>query len=65
VRDISEDSFSHLLQTARATYARELLRGGRNTIMGAAFSSGFNDLSNFYRVYRRVFGRPPGKDLGA
>lgn len=37
--------------------ARGLPRGG---IAGVAFSSGFNDLSHFYREYGRRFGTTPG-----
>jgi AraC-like DNA-binding protein len=49
----------------RLDYARDLLQRGGNTITGAAFSSGFNDISHFYRLYRRRYGGPPGRDLPA
>ncbi len=65
VREISGRSFVQELTDRRLEYARDLLQRGGNTITGAAFSSGFNDISHFYRLYRRRYGGPPGRDLAA
>lgn len=63
VREITGSSFVQELTARRLEYARDLLQRGGNTITGAAFSSGFNDISHFYRLYRRRYGAPPGRDL--
>ncbi len=38
---------------------RGLLGEGRHSVIGAAFSSGYGDLSNFYRLFRQRHGLPP------
>lgn len=45
----------------RLDQAARLIRDYGATIAGAAFSSGFQDLAHFYRLFRRRFGKPPGE----
>ncbi len=52
-------TFLAQLTELRLTHAAELLRQGRHSIIGAAFSSGYGDLSHFYRLFRARFGHPP------
>ncbi len=52
-------SFLGQLTELRLTHAAALLRENRHSIIGAAFSSGYGDLSHFYRLFRARFGRPP------
>ena len=59
-RELTGKSFLENLTERRLAHAALLLRSGGHTITGAAFSSGFPDLSHFYRVFRRHFGCPPG-----
>jgi AraC family L-rhamnose operon regulatory protein RhaS len=44
----------------RLERARRMLLAGEHSIMGVMFACGFNDVSHFYRLYRRRFGVPPG-----
>jgi AraC-like DNA-binding protein/mannose-6-phosphate isomerase-like protein (cupin superfamily) len=60
-REEAGGSFVEKLQTLRVAHAARLLTEGRQTIGGAAFSSGFNDLSYFYQVFRREYGMTPGE----
>jgi AraC-like DNA-binding protein len=53
-------SFVEHLTARRLSHARELLEQGGNSVLGVMFSCGFNDLSHFYRLYRRRFGETPG-----
>ncbi|MBK8856313.1 MAG: AraC family transcriptional regulator [Opitutaceae bacterium] len=52
-------SFLDHLTTLRLDHAAALLRDNRHSIIGAAFSSGYGDLSHFYRLFRARFGQPP------
>lgn len=70
-RSETGQSFLEFLTEKRLDYAEQLLRNGQNTVSGAAFSAGFEDLSHFYRLFRRRNGVPPlhwlnaRKDVGA
>jgi AraC family L-rhamnose operon regulatory protein RhaS len=55
------DTFVNTLTRLRLDHAAQLLRAGANSVAGVAFSCGYGDLSHFYRVFRRRFGRPPGQ----
>lgn len=61
VRELADSSFQHLVGEERLTRAAGLLASGRHSVTGAAFAVGFNDLSHFYRCFRRRFGVPPGQ----
>jgi len=52
-------TFLEHLTELRLTHAATLLQANRHSIIGAAFSSGYGDLSHFYRLFRARFGEPP------
>ncbi len=52
-------TFLEHLTELRLTHAASLLTDNRHSIIGAAFSSGYGDLSHFYRLFRARFGAPP------
>ncbi|MGH8017324.1 MAG: helix-turn-helix domain-containing protein, partial [Opitutaceae bacterium] len=58
--ETSDTLLGHLTEV-RLQHARRLLRAGEHSVMGVMFSCGFNDVSHFYRLYRRRFGEPPGR----
>ena len=62
-REEAGASFLPTLQNLRLERACELLGSGEQSIAGAAFSCGFEDLSHFYRLFRRRYGVPPGEWL--
>ena len=55
------DSFTTRLQAFRLELARARLIAGDESIASLAHDCGFNDLSNFYRLFRDRFGVSPGK----
>jgi len=56
-------TFSEALTRRRLAEARTMLAApGQRTVLEIAFACGFNDLSTFYRAFRRVFGAAP-RDL--
>ncbi|CAN5722220.1 hypothetical protein BH09VER1_BH09VER1_34900 [soil metagenome] len=63
-RSETGQSFIEYLTEKRLDYAQRLLSHGQNTVTGAAFSAGFDDLSHFYRLFRRRTGMPPLAWLG-
>lgn len=52
-------TFLQYLTARRIDAASALLRQPNQTIAGVAFSCGFNDLSHFYRVFRKETGTTP------
>lgn len=52
-------SFLEQLTELRLTHAAGLLGDSHHSIIGAAFSCGYGDLSHFYRLFRTRFGEPP------
>lgn len=58
-RDVAGRTFLAELTERRLTHAAQLLRAQRHSVIGAAFSSGYGDLSHFYRLFRARFGHPP------
>jgi len=52
-------TFLEHLTELRLTHAATLLEENHHSIIGAAFSSGYGDLSHFYRLFRARFGHPP------
>ncbi len=54
-------TFLEKLTELRLMHAARLLEKKTHTIIGVAFSCGYNDLSHFYRLFRRRFGVPPGE----
>lgn len=55
-------SFIEQLTRLRVCKARELARSTDRTLVDIAMECGFNNMANFYRAYRRVFGAPPGDE---
>lgn len=49
------------LQRMRVEASMELMTRHDLSVVAAAYSSGFNDLANFYRVFRRCVGCTPGQ----
>ena len=62
-RQVAGEPFSPALQRLRLKRVCELLASGEQSIAGAAFSCGFEDLSHFYRLFRRRYDLPPGEWL--
>ncbi len=52
-------TFTDHLTSLRLGHAARLLQEGNHSIVGAAFSAGFQDLSHFYRLFRRRYGVTP------
>ena len=59
-REVTGRSFVASLQGTRVTNAQRLMRDDGLSIVAAAFAVGFNDVANFYRVFRRHTGVAPG-----
>jgi len=64
-RKITGQTFLQALTELRLTHTAELLEKGNHSIIGAAFSSGFEDISHFYRLFHKHYGMPPGAWLAA
>jgi AraC-like DNA-binding protein len=64
-RAVTGHSFLEELTSLRMRHAAVLLRAGTHSVLGAAFSSGYGDLSHFYRLFRAYHGKPPGAWAGA
>lgn len=58
-RRLAGQSFLERLLELRLGHASWLLRQGHHSIVGAAFSSGYRDLSHFYRLFRQRYGMTP------
>lgn len=52
-------TFGDFLNRQRLGHAARLLRRRGHSIMGVMFSCGFNDVSHFYRLFRRHYGAAP------
>lgn len=58
-RAATGQTFWDFLNERRMVHAAHLLRTGENSVTGVAFSCGFNDLSHFYRLFRKRYKKPP------
>lgn len=58
-REVTGRSFLEELTELRLAHAAKLLGQGTHSVIGAAFSSGYGDLSHFYRLFRQRHGLPP------
>jgi AraC-like DNA-binding protein len=54
-------TFLERLTELRLKYAADLLSQKNTTILGTAFSCGYQDLSHFYRLFKQKYGISPGK----
>lgn len=61
-RKVTNISFSEYVTRLRISHARELLRDTEQSVMDAATACGFNNISNFYRMYKKYVGKPPRED---
>lgn len=55
-------SFSEYVTRLRIMRVRELLRDENNNVTEAAMQCGFNNISNFYRLYKKHVGKPPREE---
>lgn len=58
-RKVMNVSFSEYVTRLRIFHARELLRTTDRGVTEIAMECGFNNLSNFYRLYKKYVGKPP------
>ena len=58
-RKVTNISFSEYVTRLRIMHARELLRDPEKSVTEAALECGFNNISNFYRLYKKHIGKPP------
>lgn len=56
-------TYFQYLSEVRVGYACKLLSEGTSDVGEAAFASGFNNLSNFHKQFRRITGMTPGAYL--
>ncbi len=64
-RELTGMSLVDYRNELRLDHAATLMRERGHTIAGAAFSSGFQDLTHFYRLFRRRYSMPPGEWIKA
>lgn len=58
-REVTGETFNHHLNRLRLAHASLLLRDGRHSIPGAALACGIQDLSHFYRLFKKETGQSP------
>lgn len=63
-RKVTNISFSDYVTRMRINHARELLREGRGSVTEIAMECGFNNISNFYRLYKKHTGKTPKDENG-
>lgn len=61
-RKVTNIGFSEYVTRLRIAHARELLRDTDKSVTDIALECGFNNISNFYRLYKKHVGRAPGED---
>ncbi len=59
-RQVTGVTWAESLTQHRIAYACQLLRDTPRSIIAIAFESGYEDLSSFYRAFKRQTGMPPG-----
>ena len=59
VRKMMNVSFSDYVTRLRIMRVRELLKDENNNVTEVALQCGFNNISNFYRLYKKHVGKPP------
>ncbi|MFT4539385.1 MAG: AraC-like DNA-binding protein [Planctomycetota bacterium] len=60
-RSLTETSWLAYVRRLRITHAKRLLRQTHRTIASIAFECGFEDLSTFYRAFKREVGTSPSQ----
>ncbi len=58
-RALTGQTFLERMTELRLKHAAHLLEQGNHSIVGAAFASGYQDLSHFYRLFRARYGMTP------
>jgi AraC family L-rhamnose operon regulatory protein RhaS len=58
-REATGTSWSNYLTRLRIDYACQLLRETGRSVTAIAFECGYEDLSSFYRAFKRQTGQPP------
>lgn len=58
-RRATGETYRRHVERLRIEHAHRLLLDSRRTVAAIAFECGFDDLSSFYRAFKRVEGRPP------
>lgn len=64
-RKVTNISFSDYVTRLRVAHARELLRTTDRSVTEIAMECGFNNISNFYRLYKKHVGKPPREKKAA
>jgi AraC family L-rhamnose operon regulatory protein RhaS len=62
--EITGNTWAEHLTRLRIDYARTLLEETAHSILSIAFECGYEDLSSFYRAFKRVTGRSPKQCCG-
>jgi AraC-like DNA-binding protein/quercetin dioxygenase-like cupin family protein len=60
-REVTGSTWADHLADLRIGYARQLLEETDRSIVAIAFESGFEDVSNFYRTFKRRTGQAPNQ----
>lgn len=58
-REANNCTFGDFLSELRLAHAARLLKTGEHSVTGVMFACGYNDVSHFYRVFRKKYGEPP------
>lgn len=61
-RKVTSLSFTEYVTRLRIAHARELLKSTNRSVTDIAAECGFNNTSNFYRLYKKHTGKPPRED---
>ena len=61
-RRVANISFSDYVTRLRVNRAREMLRENGANVTEIAMDCGFNNISNFYRLYKKHMGKTPGDE---
>ena len=61
-RKVTNIGVSEYVTRLRIMHARELLRDTDKSVTDIALECGFNNISNFYRLYKKHVGKPPRED---
>ena len=60
-REVTKTTWLAHLRKLRIEHARQILRDTRRTVNSVAFECGFDDLSTFYRAFKREAGTSPNR----